>query len=57
VRRGLFQSPEYIQAVGSISDALLPYPEARRAVAQAMRALGSSNVPAALPPLIEAKPA
>jgi hypothetical protein len=53
----LFQSPEYIQAVTSISDALLPFPEARRAVAQAMRALGHSAVPSEAPLLIEAKPA
>jgi hypothetical protein len=46
ITNNFFQSPEYIQAVSSISDALLPFPEARRAVAQAMRALGHSHVPA-----------
>jgi hypothetical protein len=49
------QSPEYVEAVKSISEALLPFPEARRAVAAAMRGLGSTNVPG--PPLIEAQPA
>jgi hypothetical protein len=49
----LFQSPEYLQAVTSIADALRPYPEARRAVALAMKSLGASEGA----PLIEAQPA
>jgi hypothetical protein len=49
----LLQSPEYIQAIAGIADALRPYPAARKAVAAALRALGAAEEG----PLIEASPA
>jgi hypothetical protein len=49
----LFQSPEYLEAVTGIADALRPFPEARQAVAMALRRLGAAGER----PLIEAQPA
>jgi hypothetical protein len=49
----LFQSPEYIEAVTGIADALRPFPEARRAVTAALRRLGAASER----PLLEVQPA
>ncbi len=43
----IFEHPEYLRALNCMRDALKPYPEARKAVAAALRALGPE------PPLIE----
>jgi hypothetical protein len=48
----IFEHPEYLHAITALTAALRPFPEARRAAADALRGLDASAVP-----LIEAKPA
>jgi hypothetical protein len=50
---GPFERPEYVDAIATIVGALRPFPEARQAVAEALRAFEIARVGG---PLIEAKP-
>ena len=50
---GPFERPEYVDAIATIVAALRPFPEARRAVAEALRSLEIARCGG---PLIEAKP-
>ena len=46
----IFEHPEYLKAIDIMREALMPYPEARKAVAQALRVLAPT-------PVIEHQPA
>jgi hypothetical protein len=50
---GIFDRPEYLAAIATITKALIPYPEARRAVAEALRKL---EKPRSTPLTIDARP-
>ena len=51
---GIFDRPEYLATIAAITKALVPYPEARRAVAEALRRLENGR---GSPPLvIDARP-
>jgi hypothetical protein len=50
---GIFDRPEYLAAIAAVTKALVPYPEARQAVTEALRNLGNAH---SSPLVIEARP-
>ena len=50
---GIFDRPEYLATIAAVTKALLPYPEARKAVAEALRTLENAR---GSPLVIDARP-
>ena len=50
---GIFDRPEYLAVIAAVTKALVPYPEARLAVTEALRKLENAH---SAPLVIEARP-